>query len=79
MNDLVRLACEQAIDLFGTGDTFNAANFAAVFARMAGLEGRMDGKYVRLILAGRPDIEVLKGDCHYRLLSMEAAARRYAA
>lgn len=78
MNDAVRLACEQAVELFGVGDTFNAANFAAVAARMANLEGRMDGRYVRLILAGRPDIEVLKGESHYRLLSMDAVARRYA-
>lgn len=76
-NDLVRLACEQAVRSFGVADTFNGASFASVFARLAGMEGRLDGCYVRAILTGRPDIEILEGSCHYRLLSLRAVAQRY--
>ncbi len=76
-NDLVRLACEQATRKFGVADTFNGASFAAVFAQIAGLEGRLDGLYVRAILTGRPDIEILHGSSHYRLLSLDAVQRRY--
>ncbi len=76
-NDLIRLACEQAAREFGVGDTFNGANFAAVFARMAALEGRLDGNYVRAILTGRQDIEILHGSSHFRLLSLDAESRRY--
>lgn len=67
MNDLVRLACVQACRRFGSSDTFNAANFSAAFARMAGMEGFLDGEYVRAILCGRSDIEVLPGESHFRL------------
>lgn len=70
-NDLVRLACEQAADRFGSYNTFNGSNFAAVFAQFAGCEGRLDGRYVRAILAGRSDVEVLPGDSHYRLLDRD--------
>lgn len=67
MNDLVRLACERAAQRFGSADTFNAACFAAAFKRLAGVDQVLDGENVRAILTGRPDVEVLKGGCHFRL------------
>jgi NAD(P)-dependent dehydrogenase (short-subunit alcohol dehydrogenase family) len=69
MNDVIRLAAEQASIRFGSCDgTFNAAGFANTLARIAGLERTdIDGLLVRAILAGRPDIEVLSGAAHYRL------------
>ena len=76
-NDLIRLACERACDRFGAADTFNGSSFAAVFAELSGCEGRIDGKYVRAILTGRPDVEVLHGSSHFRLLSLDAVQRRY--
>ena len=76
-NDLVRLACERAVDRFGTGDTFNSANFAAVFSELAGVQERLDGRYVRALLTGRPDVEVLNGNAHFRLMSLSDVARRY--
>ena len=75
-NDLIRLACEQATRRFGVADTFNGACFAAVFAAMAGLESRLDGNYVRAMLTGRPDVEILAGSAHYRLLSLRLSDLR---
>jgi hypothetical protein len=76
-NDVIRLICEQACLEFGVADTFNGASFASVLARIAGCEGRIDGKYVRTLLSGRPDIEVLEGHSHFRLMSLDAIQRRY--
>lgn len=76
-NDLIRLACETACDKFGVADTFNGASFSAEFTRLAGVEGVLDGRVVRAMLTGRPDIEILHGSAHYRLLSLSDIARRY--
>jgi hypothetical protein len=69
MNDLVALAAERAANYFGGNDgVFNAAGFSNALTELANVNGIIDGKIVRVILAGRSDIEVLKGGCHYRLV-----------
>lgn len=70
MNDLIRLACERAVDYFGGSDgTFNAACFSGALTKLAGVNGAIDGNVVRVILAGRPDVEPLKGGEYYRLVT----------
>lgn len=68
MNDVIRLAAEQAATRFGPGKTFNAAHFSKALVRIAGLTSNIDGELVRAILAGRDDIAVLPGGSHYELL-----------
>ena len=72
MNDLIRLAMEHAVRDFGDkGDgIFNAAGLSDAICKLAGVRGALDGKVVRAILTGRPDVELLKGGCHYRMLSV---------
>jgi len=77
MNDLVHFVCYLALRRFGVGDTFNAAGFAAAWAEVTGIGERLDGRHVRAMLTGRPDIEILGGESHFRLLAMNAVARRY--
>lgn len=69
MNDLIRFVCEQAIRRFGgrSDGIFNAACFAATWARVTGTSGMLDGLHVRGMLTGRPDIEILPGNSHFRL------------
>lgn len=76
-NDLIRLAMEQAAQNFG-GDSliFNSAGFAVAFARLAGVNGALDGKYVRAMLTGRSDVEVLSGGAHYRLIETSEDSER---
>lgn len=72
MNDLVRLAMERAVHAFDRthkNHVFNAACFSAEFCRLAEVSNNLDGKLVRAILAGRPDVEVLHGGAHYRLVT----------
>lgn len=68
--DTVWLAMHQAVEDFGGEEdgVFNAAGFGAALMRIAGLRGVMDGHLVRAILSGRTDVEMLKGDAHFRLL-----------
>lgn len=70
-NDLIRLAAERAVEAFAPSDTiFNAAGFSNAFLQLAGVVGTsLDGRVVRAMLAGRPDIEVLPGYVHFRLLT----------
>lgn len=72
MNDLIRLAMEHAVRDFGdNGDgVFSAAGLSSALCKFADVRGPLDGKVVRVILAGRPDVELLKGGCHYRMLSV---------
>ena len=66
-NDVIRLACEQAEKDFGSDEmVFNAAGFAQAMARIAGMDGLLDGGYVRAMLTGRDDVTPL-GGWHYRL------------
>ncbi len=72
MNDLIRLAMEQAAMSFGRGGNepdglFSAAGFSEAMMRLAGLNGTIDGLLVRVILAGRPDVDPGPDQCHYRL------------
>lgn len=70
MNDLIRLAMLRATERFGrTGDCiFNGCNFSQAFTELAGVATQLDGKVVQAMLCGRPDVEVLKGGAHYRLI-----------
>lgn len=69
-NDTVRLAAEQAVTSFGGKDgTFNAAGFGQAISRIAGVSNSMDGKVVRAVLAGRPDVVPLRGS-HYKLIDV---------
>jgi len=72
MNDMVRLAMERAVRAYGDkGDgLFNSASFSIALTKMAGLESStVDGHLVRVILAGRSDVQPVgaRGD-YYRLL-----------
>lgn len=73
MNDLIRLVMERAARSFGGSDgTFNSAGFGVEFCKAAassGYGGSIDGKLVRAMLTGRPDVEVLRGGAHFRILS----------
>ncbi len=71
-NDMIRLAMEQAARRFGSRDVFNAANFSAAFGRMCDVRGTLDGHWVRGILCGRDDVEVLRGGAHFRVLPRPA-------
>lgn len=68
-NDFIRLVAERAVDNFGgrQDGMFNAAGFSTSLRKMSGVEQTLDGKMVRAVLAGRPDIEPLAGGCHFRL------------
>lgn len=68
MNDLVRFACERACEKYGSKDTFNGACFGCAFKELAGLSESLDGKWVRAILCGRSDIEILNGGCYYKIV-----------
>jgi hypothetical protein len=71
VNDLIRLAAERAVRLFGDkGDgLFNGACFSDALCGLADVNGPVDGRIVRAILTGRRDIRVLKGGSHYRLMA----------
>jgi hypothetical protein len=68
-NDFVRRACEDAVTSFGGQDgIFNSAGFGVAFRKLAGVTQTLDGKYVRAILLGRKDVDLLSGGAHFRLL-----------
>lgn len=70
--DLIRLAMVEACGRFGSQDTFNAANFASVFSRMAGMKSQtLDGNLVRAMLCGRDDVTMLSGGAHFKVLGGE--------
>lgn len=68
MNDLIYLIAERAVKDFNDpiGNVFNAASFGNHFMKIAGSTGILDGLYVRVMLTGRSDIEILGGG-YYRL------------
>ena len=66
-NDLILLAMERATRNFGgTDGIFNACGFSNALTKLANVNGVIDGAIVRVILAGRTDIEVLSGG-YYKL------------
>jgi hypothetical protein len=68
MNDLIRLAAERAALDFGANDgTFCAAGFSSEFLKFSPTVTPIDGDVVRVMLAGRPDIEPLT-EGFYRLV-----------
>lgn len=70
MNDLIRLAMERACALFGGSDgVFSNAAFSKAFARLAGVQGPIDGMIVRAMLTGRTDVRVLRFD-HFQLVAI---------
>lgn len=72
MNDLIRLACERAVDAFGGPPVFNGAGFAQAFRTLAGTDGLLDGRVVRALLTGRADVQPLSGGSHYALVAAAA-------
>lgn len=65
MNDLIRLAMEQAVASLVSFDRetyrnqFDSAGFSVALTRIAGKRIPIDGDLVRLILTGRSDVKVL--------------------
>ena len=69
MNDLIRLVCEKAAMRFGgTDKVFSAAAFSCEWQPLTGTVQLLDGIHVRAMLTGRPDIKVLAGGCHFKLI-----------
>jgi hypothetical protein len=67
MNDVIRLAAEEAARNYGNNENiFNAAGFSNAIMRIAGLKGAIDGRLVRILLAGRQDIEILSNS-YYKI------------
>lgn len=77
-NDLVRLAIDRAVTSWGgTGATeniFTAAGFSSAIMKLAGVTGALDGLVVRVILAGRADVEPRPDGCHYRRIATPGKA-----
>lgn len=85
-NDLVRLAMERAAKNFdpdGNPDNdgiFTNAGFAVALARLSDAKDKsaasiaLGAGLVRVILAGRPDVQVLQSHEHYALLARELGA-----
>lgn len=69
MNDMLHFAMHRACIIFGGGDqTFNLAGLSGALTTIAGITGALDGRSLRALLVGRPDVDVLSGGSHYRLL-----------
>ena len=74
MNDLIYWICEEATKRFGgNDDLFNAAGFSQELCKIAGVRGEIDGRIVRALLTGRPDIMPLQGG-HYKLFRLKGLA-----
>ena len=70
MNDLISFVMEHAAKQFGGKDgTFSAACFANALRSISQVNQLLDGKMVRALLVGRPDVKFL-GGAHYRLVSI---------
>jgi hypothetical protein len=73
MNDVIRLAMEQATELYGhNGTLFNACGFSHRIMKIAGVTGVLDGRLVRVLLAGRMDVEPQPDGSMYRLVAAKA-------
>ena len=69
--DLVHQAMQEAAARFGGSDgILNSAGFGLALTDLAGMVTRgLDGKLVRAILSGRPDVQELPGGSHFRILN----------
>ncbi len=68
LHDNVYLAMIQASQNFGGSDgVFNSAGFGSALRKNAGLKGGLDGRLVRSILSGRPEVQPLRGGCHWQV------------
>lgn len=69
VNDLIHHAMENAAGAFGGDDgVFNLSGLSLELNRLAGLEGGMNGRLVRVLLVGRSDVTPLSGGAHFKLL-----------
>lgn len=68
--DALHSLCVEASKRHGDpGGTFNLANLGNALADRAGTHDGVDGRILRVLLAGRPDIEPLSpGDAHFRII-----------
>lgn len=71
MNDFISLVMERACERYGgpRDGMFNAACFSTALKEMSAVNQTIGGPMVRAILCGRPDVEVLPGGCHYRVVA----------
>ena len=67
----MRLAIDRAVVQFGgqADGLFHAAGFGIELMKLADLKGVVDGHLVRVILAGRPDVQPEKDGSHYRRIT----------
>lgn len=68
MNDVIAFAMERAVVRYGPrgeDGLFSAACFSEAMLMIAGVDGVLDGRIVRAMLTGRPDVEPL-GDGMFR-------------
>lgn len=71
MNDMVHYMALRAVDRFGDEgekNVFNGACFSQAMIDITGVKVTTDGRVVRALLTGRPDIEIMSGGSHYKLL-----------
>jgi hypothetical protein len=67
MSDLISWMMVRAADKFGGNDgTFNAAGFSSAWKEITGLQSGLDGRAVRAMLHGRPDVDALAGGAHFK-------------
>lgn len=65
----LRAVARKACTAYDSPDTFNSAGFSQEFCKHFGLTKQsFDGGWVWAILAGRPWVVPLKGECHWRLV-----------
>jgi hypothetical protein len=66
MNDVIRMAIDRAcVSMGGNDGLFSAAGFANAILEIARSSGTIDGKVIRVILTGRPDVMPAKDGSHY--------------
>ncbi len=69
MNDVIRLAIDMACENYDKSNkdgAFTSAGLANAIRKLSDTNGLMDGRLVRVILAGRPDVQILIGGSHYK-------------
>lgn len=69
MNDLLHFAMIRATQIFGGNDgVFSSASFSQAIKKVTGVKHLLDGQFVRAMMVGRTDVELLSGGCHYRVI-----------